>query len=51
MIAGKPLTGHFMGYTSCLLVSSYNRLVLAEFDDDKNSMESFPFDQPKKRFG
>ncbi|MEZ6096862.1 MAG: FAD/NAD(P)-binding oxidoreductase [Pirellulaceae bacterium] len=47
---GKELTGHYDGYTSCPLVTSYNSMVLAEFDYDKNPQESFPFDQSKERF-
>jgi len=50
LVDGKPLTGHYDGYTSCPLVTSYNSMVLAEFDYDKNPQESFPFDQSKERF-
>lgn len=37
------------GYTSCPLVTGYNRLVMAEFDYDKNPKETFPIDQSKER--
>ncbi|QEG23729.1 NAD(P)/FAD-dependent oxidoreductase [Mariniblastus fucicola] len=50
LIDGKPLSGHYTGYTSCPLVTSYSTMVLAEFDYDKNPMESFPFDQSQERF-
>ncbi len=50
MIHGKVLDGHYDGYTSCPLVTSYNSMVLAEFDYDKNPQETFPFDQSKERF-
>ncbi|MCL4138328.1 UNVERIFIED_CONTAM: hypothetical protein GTU68_021923 [Idotea baltica] len=50
MIAGKPLDAKYNGYTSCPLVTSYNSMVLAEFDYDKVPQESFPFDQSKERF-
>ena len=50
LIDGKPLDGHYDGYTSCPLVTSYSSLVLAEFDYDKKPAESFPFDQSKERF-
>lgn len=50
LIDGKPLDGHYDGYTSCPLVTSYSSLILAEFDYDKNPAESFPFDQSKERF-
>ena len=50
MINGQPLDAKYDGYTSCPLVTSYNSMVLAEFDYDKNLQESFPFDQSKERF-
>ncbi len=50
MIEGRHLDGHYDGYTSCPLVTSYNSMVLAEFDYDKTPQESFPFDQSKERF-
>lgn len=46
---GKPLTASYDGYTSCPLVTGYGKLVLAEFDYDKNLEETFPFDQSKER--
>ncbi|PEN13802.1 pyridine nucleotide-disulfide oxidoreductase [Longibacter salinarum] len=46
----KPLNGRYTGYTSCPLVTGYGKLVLAEFDYDKNPMESFPFDQSQERY-
>lgn len=50
LIDGKPLEAKYDGYTSCPLVTSYNSMVLAEFDYEKNPQESFPFDQSKERF-
>ena len=35
------------GYTSCPLVTGYNKLILAEFDYNGNPLETFPFDQSK----
>lgn len=49
-LEGKPLAAKYDGYTSCPLVTSYNSMVLAEFDYDKVPQESFPFDQSKERF-
>ncbi|HHP7239216.1 NAD(P)/FAD-dependent oxidoreductase [Longibacter sp.] len=46
----EPLNGRYNGYTSCPLVTGYGKLVLAEFDYDKNPEESFPFDQSKERY-
>jgi sulfide:quinone oxidoreductase len=47
---GKTLSAKYTGYTSCPLVTGYNKLVLAEFDYDKNLRETFPFDQTKERW-
>ncbi|ADI26444.1 FAD/NAD(P)-binding oxidoreductase [Geobacillus sp. C56-T3] len=49
LMNGKPLQARYDGYTSCPLVTGYNKLVLAEFDYDKNPQETFPFDQSKER--
>ncbi len=46
----QPLTGKYDGYTSCPLVTSYSRLILAEFDYDGKPQETFPFDQSKERY-
>ena len=50
LIDGNPLSARYDGYTSCPLVTSYNSLILAEFDYDGQPMETFPFDQSKERF-
>ncbi|GCB82125.1 hypothetical protein scyTo_0022283, partial [Scyliorhinus torazame] len=39
----------YSGYTSCPLVTAYNKCVLAEFDYDAQPLETFPFDQGKER--
>ncbi len=49
-IQNKPLPAAYDGYTSCPLVTGYGRLILAEFDYNKEPMESFPFDQSKERY-
>ncbi len=41
------LTHHYDGYTSCPIVTGYNWLILAEFDYNKNTKETMPFDGPK----
>lgn len=46
----KPLPKSYDGYTSCPLVTGYGRLILAEFDYNKEPMESFPFDQSQERY-
>ncbi len=50
LIAGKPLTATYNGYTSCPLVTGYGKLVLAEFDYDKNPDETFPINQAQERW-
>jgi sulfide:quinone oxidoreductase len=47
---GRPMTASYNGYTSCPLVTGYGKVVLAEFDYDKNPTETFPFDQSKERW-
>ncbi|MFT7797218.1 sulfide:quinone oxidoreductase, mitochondrial [Arapaima gigas] len=37
------------GYTSCPLVTSYNTVILAEFDYKQQPLETFPIDQGKER--
>lgn len=43
----QMLTHHYDGYTSCPIVTGYNRLILAEFDYNKNTKETMPFNQIK----
>ncbi len=50
LIEGKPMPKTYNGYTSCPLVTGYGRLILAEFDYDKNPDETFWFDQSKERW-
>lgn len=49
MMDENRMDAKYDGYTSCPLVTGYNRLVMAEFDYDKNPMETFPLDQSKER--
>jgi sulfide:quinone oxidoreductase len=46
---GMPLPARYDGYTSCPLITGYGKLVMAEFDYDLKSQETFPFDQSKER--
>lgn len=50
LIQDKALPATYNGYTSCPLVTGYGKLVLAEFDYQKEPDESFPFDQSKERW-
>jgi sulfide:quinone oxidoreductase len=47
---GKLLTATYQGYSSCPIITGYDKLVLAEFDYDNQPVETFPFDQSKERW-
>lgn len=49
-LGGSSLPKAYDGYTSCPLVTGYGSLILAEFDYDKQPMESFPFNQAEERY-
>lgn len=49
VLRGEQPTAIYDGYTSCPIVTDYGKLILAEFDYDKNLQETFPFDQSKER--
>jgi len=49
-MSGTPLASKYNGYTSCPLVTGYGKLVMAEFDYEKNPQETFPIDQSKERW-
>lgn len=46
---GETLEASYNGYASCPLVTSYGKVMLAEFDYDGNPTETFPFNQAKER--
>ena len=48
-IDAHPLYKAYDGYTSCPVVTGYGRLVLCEFDYEKQPSESFFFNQGKER--
>ncbi|MDN4523334.1 FAD/NAD(P)-binding oxidoreductase [Fictibacillus fluitans] len=50
VMQGKLPDLNYDGYTSCPLVTGYNKLILAEFDYDKNPIETMPFNQAKERY-
>jgi sulfide:quinone oxidoreductase len=47
---GRPLSARYNGYTSCPLVTGIGKLVLAEFDYQKQPSETFPIDQSRERW-
>ena len=46
---GSPMNATYNGYTSCPLVTSVNKLVMAEFEYGNVPQETFPIDQSKER--
>jgi len=48
-VNGKELSHKYNGYTSCPLITGYNKCVLAEFNYNALPMETFPIDQGKER--
>lgn len=49
-ISNRPLSHKYDGYSSCPLVTSRGRVILAEFDYEGKPAETFPFDQSKERW-
>jgi sulfide:quinone oxidoreductase len=47
---GETLTEYYSGYSSCPIITGYDKLVLAEFDYNNQPVETFPFDQSKERW-
>ena len=48
-IQGKAPHQKYDGYTACPVVTDYGKVVLAEFNYDKEPSETFPFDQARER--
>nr|QGW51953.1 sulfide:quinone oxidoreductase [Sinonovacula constricta] len=49
VMSGQAPKSLYDGYTSCPLITSYSKCILAEFDFDGQPLETFPFDQGKER--
>jgi sulfide:quinone oxidoreductase len=45
----QQMSRQYDGYSSCPIVTGYNKLILAEFDYAKEPVESMPFDQGIER--
>lgn len=50
VLQGKELHNKYYGYTSCPLVTGYNKGILAEFDFDLRPVETLPINQGKERY-
>lgn len=50
LMQGTEMKASYHGYSSCPIITGYNKLVLAEFDYDNKPVETFPFDQSKERW-
>lgn len=49
-IDGTYMKAKYDGYTSCPLVTSYGKCILAEFDYNAQPLETFPINQAKERY-
>jgi sulfide:quinone oxidoreductase len=47
---GRPLPGHYDGYTACPLITGFHNVVMAEFDYDLKPVSSFLVDPTKERW-
>lgn len=45
----QTMDNTYNGYSSCPIVTGYNKLILAEFDYKKEPAESMPFNQAVER--
>jgi sulfide:quinone oxidoreductase len=50
VMKAKSMTASYDGYSSCPIITGYDKLVLAEFDYNNKPVETFPFDQSKERW-
>ncbi|MDJ0648093.1 MAG: FAD/NAD(P)-binding oxidoreductase [Xenococcaceae cyanobacterium MO_188.B19] len=50
LMNSTALDGKYDGYACCPLVTGYGKVMLAEFDYDKNPSPSFPLDPTKERY-
>lgn len=48
VMQGKVPIAIYDGYTSCPLVTGFNKCIMAEFDYNGNPLETFPIDQGKE---
>ncbi|MFD3293054.1 FAD/NAD(P)-binding oxidoreductase [Aquirufa sp. KTFRIE-69F] len=50
VMKAKSMTASYDGYSSCPIITGYDKLVLAEFAYNNTPVETFPFDQSKERW-
>jgi sulfide:quinone oxidoreductase len=50
LMTSQALTQQYDGYACCPLVTGYGKVILAEFDYDKNPSPSFPLDPTQERY-
>ena len=50
VLANRPTTGEYTGYSACPIPTQYGKLMLAEFDYSNKPTMTFPFDQAKPRW-
>lgn len=50
LIKDRSMDRRYNGYTSCPIITGYGKVVLMEFDYDKNPCETFPLNQARERY-
>lgn len=50
LMASKEVNQQYDGYACCPLVTGYGKVILAEFDYDKNPSPTFPLDPTQERY-
>jgi sulfide:quinone oxidoreductase len=49
LLKDSSMDRRYDGYTSCPVITGYGKVVLMEFDYEKNPCETFPFNQARER--
>ncbi|CAH1779446.1 unnamed protein product [Owenia fusiformis] len=49
LLDGKPMKAVYDGYTSCPLITTKGKVIMAEFGFDQEPLETFPINQAKER--
>jgi sulfide:quinone oxidoreductase len=50
LMNASSLTGIYQGYTCCPLITSYGKVIMAEFDYSNQPMSTFPLDPREERY-
>jgi sulfide:quinone oxidoreductase len=50
LLKERSMDSTYNGYTSCPIITGYGKVVLMEFDYEKNPCETFPLNQARERY-